>query len=83
MKHFLLLVSLISFFSPVFSQAPQSIPYQAVARNASGNLLQNTTVCVQYRIYNAASGGTLLYEEHQSVATNKLGLFSLNVGTGT
>ena len=67
----------------VFSQTPQSVPYQAVARDASGNLLVNTTICVQFRVYNQSSGGTLLYEEHQSATTNKLGLFNVNVGTGT
>ena len=83
MKQFFVVALLFFFSSLSFSQAPQSVPYQAVARDASGNLLQNTTICVQYRVYNAASGGTLLYEEHQSAITNKLGLFSLNVGTGT
>ena len=76
-------VAFLLFSSTSFAQAPQSIPYQAVARNAAGNLLVNTTVCVQYRVYNAASGGTLLYEEHQTATTNKLGLFNANVGTGT
>ena len=84
MKRILLVSAIISFaFTEALSQAPQTIPYQAVARNAAGNLLQNTTVCVQYKIYNAGSGGILLYAEHQTAVTNKLGLFTVNVGTGS
>ena len=66
----------------VFSQTPQTIPYQAVARNTSGNLLVNQNVCVQFSIYNQLSGGTLLYAEHHTVTTNKLGLFTVSIGTG-
>ena len=84
MKQLFLFVFTIFFAADsIFAQTPQSVPYQAVARDASGNLLVNTTICVQFRVYNQASGGTLLYEEHQSATTNKLGLFNLNVGTGT
>jgi len=64
------------------SQTPQTIPYQAVARDAAGNLLVNQSICVQFRIYNQVSGGTLLYEEHHTLTTNKLGLFNVSVGTG-
>ena len=73
----------LGHYNTLKAQAPQTIPYQAVARDATGNLLMNTTICVQYRIYNALSGGTLLYEEHQTATTNKLGLFNANVGQGT
>lgn len=77
----LLLSSAVLFFSLLaLAQAPQTIPYQAVARDASGNLLQSSTVCVQFRIYNQASGGALLYEEHHKVSTNSLGLFTVSVG---
>ncbi len=65
-----------------FAQTPQIVPYQAVARDATGNLLVNQNVCVQFSIYNQLSGGTLLYQEHHTVTTNKLGLFNVSVGTG-
>jgi len=79
---FLLTALLFNFL--VSAQSPQSIPYQAVARNSSGNLLSNANLCVQFRIYDGPGGGAnLLYEEHQNLVTNKLGLFNANVGLGT
>jgi hypothetical protein len=77
-----LTLALVLCMAAAFAQ-PQTIPYQAVARDVNGNLLSNAPICIQFGIYDAASGGTLLYKEHQTVTTNKLGLFSVNVGTGT
>jgi len=84
MKKFAPLVIFLWIISGyVKAQSPLVIPYQAVARDASGNLLANTAVCVQFRIFNVSSGGTPIYEEHQPATTNKLGLFTLNIGAGT
>ena len=84
MKRFLTVCSLLlAFFLSGYSQTPQYVPYQAVARTSAGNLMQTAAICVQFKIYNAASGGTLLYSEHQSVTTNTLGLFNVNIGNGT
>src|SRR5580698_9546777 len=84
MKRIILqLLSIVLFGCCANAQSPQSIPYQAVARDAAGNLLVSQSVCVQFRIYNQIAGGTLLYEEHKTVTTNTLGLFTLNVGQGT
>jgi hypothetical protein len=65
-----------------FAQAPQSINYQAVARNAGGGILANTNICVQSTITNGNSG-TVLYEEIFNIFTNQFGLFTLALGTGT
>ena len=74
------LALLFCFFAN--AQAPLSIPYQAVARDASGNLLVNQHICVQFGVYTAVSGGSPVYQEHQTVTTNPLGLFTIKVGTG-
>ncbi|MEQ1743802.1 MAG: tail fiber domain-containing protein [Saprospiraceae bacterium] len=69
--------------STISAQAPQAIPYQAVARNAAGNLLQNQTVGVRFTIHDGTATGTVVYQETHNTATNQLGLFSLNIGSGT
>ena len=66
-----------------FSQTPNAIPYQAVARNSSGNLLVNQNVRVRFSIHNETASGNIVYQENQSVTTNNLGLFTLNIGQGT
>jgi hypothetical protein len=33
-----------------YSQAPQSIPYQAVVRNTDGSVLSNTSMIITFKI---------------------------------
>ncbi len=65
------------------AQVPQTVPYQAVARNTSGNLLANQTVSIRFSIHDTTSGGLVVYQETQSTTTNALGLFTANIGAGT
>jgi uncharacterized protein (TIGR02145 family) len=65
------------------SQVPQGFNYQAIARDGTGNILQNTELQVMLYIQSASTGGTILWKElHNPVTTNSLGLFSLVLGTG-
>jgi len=68
--------------SSLYSQAPQGINYQAVARDISGAILQTQNISIRFTISNG-SGGTTLYQETQNATTNQFGLFTLNVGNGT
>ncbi len=63
------------------AQAPQGLNYQAVARDAQGNLLTNTSVTVRFSIVPALTG-TAEYQEHQTLTTNQFGLFTANIGEG-
>lgn len=65
------------------AQAPLAIPYQAVARTASGNLISNHLISVRFTIHDGNASGTVLYKEKHTPTTNALGLFSVNIGTGT
>ncbi|HNY14604.1 MAG TPA: hypothetical protein PKI12_03635, partial [Bacteroidales bacterium] len=65
-------------------QIPQGFNYQAIARDGTGAVLQNSTLQVRFFIRSESSGGTLFYQEvHPSVTTNSFGLFTLVVGNGT
>ncbi len=61
---------------------PNAMNYQAVARNASGNILANQIVGIRLTIENG-SGGSALYSERQTPTTNQFGLFTLKIGSGT
>ncbi|WP_207428053.1 hypothetical protein [Pedobacter sp. SYSU D00535] len=64
-------------------KAPQGITYQAVARNGNGGLLANQMVSVRFTIKTGPNSfDAPLYQEVQSAMTNKLGLFTVNVGSG-
>ena len=62
-----------------FGQAPESVHYQAVARDNSGALLTNQILDIRFSIL---QNGTLQYEEVHSTTTNAFGLFSLSIGDG-
>jgi len=60
----------------LFGQAPQSINYQAVIRDASGAVISNQTVSLKLEITSAAGN----YVEIRNVVTNNLGLVNLALG---
>jgi uncharacterized protein (TIGR02145 family) len=66
-----------------FAQSPQGIPYQAIARNASGVAIANTAVKVRFSIRDSIATGAIKYQETHNPTTSALGLFSVNVGMGT
>jgi hypothetical protein len=65
------------------AQAPQGIPYQAIARNASGVAIANTAIKVRFSIRDSIATGAIKYQETHNPTTSALGLFSVNVGLGT
>ena len=85
MKKFYLLLTLfvITAIQMANAQAPQGIPYQAVARDNAGNLIKNQPISLRFSIHDGSTGGTVVYSETHSVTTDALGLFSVNIGGGT
>ncbi len=85
MKKYIPLI-FFSFFwvGTLFAQVPQSMNYQAILRNAQGNILGNTSLAVRFTISDSVNPGTELFQEtHSGVATNQFGLFTVSIGTGT
>ncbi len=81
---FVILLTILMFITNVlFSQAPQTFPYQAVARGLNGNLLSNQNITVRFSILDGSNAGPVVYQETHSATTNNLGLFNLNIGQGT
>src|SRR5690242_20685519 len=81
----ILLITLLFSFTiseKLFSQTPQSINYQAVARDVAGNVIANQTCMVRYTIHDAGTAGPILYQETHSITTNMFGLFTAAVGEG-
>lgn len=61
----------------------QGISYQAVARDASGNLMASQNVNVSFLIREGAENGPVIYDESHAPMTNGYALFSLVIGEGT
>ncbi len=79
-KIIILLVSLASL--QAFSQAPEGMKYQAVARNAAGAVMANTSVTFDISIMQGDAGGLVVYHETHNAVTNETGLVSLVIGKG-
>lgn len=78
-----LAVVLMALCTLLHAQTPQAIPYQAVARNATGSLITNQNVGLRFSIRNLSAGGAIVYQETQLQSTNDFGLFTANIGQGT
>ena len=65
-----------------FCQAPESINYQAVARDNNGNPIANQSVRFRMSILEDEPGGIVVYSENHLVTTNSHGLTTLSIGEG-
>ncbi len=81
--HFLISILFLFLAPALYSQAPQSIPYQAVVRNTDGSVMANTAMTITFKIHDNTATGTVVYEENHTATTNSQGLISLNAGNGS
>lgn len=77
------LTAVLASAMTAFSQSPEAINYQAVARDGSGVLLASQSLDVRIGIYSGAGGSFIEYEETHAVLTNNYGQFNLKIGEGT
>lgn len=84
MKTFIPLLIALFFAVALSAQTPQSFRYQAVARDNSGNVLDNQKVSFQISVLTGTvSGATAYSETHTGLITNAFGLVELEIGKGT
>jgi len=81
-KIYTIFVALILIGS-LMAQIPQSFKYQAVARDAGGDVVADQAVGMQISILQGSTSGTAVYVETFTPTTNEFGLINLNIGTGT
>jgi hypothetical protein len=82
MKNIITLLALI-VVTITFAQAPEGFNYQAVARDAMGDIIVNTTIGVEFQLHETTIDGPVIYTETHSPTTNAYGIFNLIVGQGT
>lgn len=76
-----MLLILVSGFG--FAQTPEKMTYQAIVRNAKGDLVSDTNVGVRISILKGSVTGTVSYSETHRPTTNANGLFTIEIGSGT
>ncbi len=80
-NQFLLVIAFVFSTAILFAQAPQKMNYQAVVRDAQGNVVANATpVSVRFSIHDLTSTGTVVFTETQSTTANQFGLINLQIG---
>jgi trimeric autotransporter adhesin len=68
----------------VIAQMPQKMSFQAVIRNAAGNLVTNHAVGIKVSILQGSPNGTIVFQElfNPNPQTNANGLVSIEIGAG-
>ena len=66
-----------------FAQStPDQFSYSAIARDAGGNPLTNSTIGVQISLLEGALNGPVVYQENHTLDSDGFGRLSLAIGTG-
>jgi hypothetical protein len=82
-KIYLVLAGLFLLSAQLKAQAPDALNYQGVARDASGSIIPDQSIGLEFTIVQGSSTGTIVYQETQTSTTNEFGLFTVAIGTGT
>jgi len=81
MKKILLILLCLPFIG--FAQSvPQGINYQAVARDANGDVMMNQVLTIQFSIISDIINSTISWQETHQDTTNDYGLFTAIIGQG-
>lgn len=79
-----IIFSCLAVLLPLFyaiAQTPQGFNYQAVLRNAEGQVLTNQAATIKISLTNS-DASTIHYSEIHPVTTNSFGLFTIVIGNG-
>ena len=80
MKKLVLLIVTVILVKAVQAQIPQTLNYQGIARNASGEPIRYQEISVRISIIDSALAGKVAYQETRRVFTNYVGLFNIVIG---
>jgi len=79
-KFFLTAVVFLIFCSAAWADIPKQINFQGILKDSLGNPYPDGNYSITFRIYDAASGGNILWQEGQLIAISG-GLFTHLLGS--
>jgi len=79
----LLLIALALVQLNLFAQSPEKFNFQGAAKDASGNVLSNSSLGLRISILHNGTNGTAVYSESHNALTNASGIFSIQIGGGS
>lgn len=74
---------ILTLLGTVCAQSPAGFNYQGVARDLSGAPIPDQQIQLRIAIIQGAASGLEVYKETHSTTTNALGLFNLQIGSGS
>jgi len=83
MNRILLFLIIMAINGLVKAQISSGFNYQALVRDANGEIISNSIIGLQISIINGSENGTVSFSEIQFVQTNYFGKISLIIGSGT
>ncbi|MEE4196615.1 MAG: hypothetical protein V2I54_03135, partial [Bacteroidales bacterium] len=70
----LIFLAIMCLGSTLFAQAPGAFKYQAVLRNADGELIAGQDVSLRISVLHLSPSGETVYSEEHAAATNDYGI---------
>ncbi|WBV59379.1 collagen-like protein [Chryseobacterium camelliae] len=83
MKKILFVMGIVIGSHMAFAQVPEKMSYQAIIRNAGGQVLPNQSIAIKASILQGSPAGAAVYSERLTGNTNTNGLITLEIGSGT
>jgi len=80
LKSALVVLALVGAATLALAAVPGTITYQGRLTNSSGTNVPDGNYLIRFVIYNAASGGTVLWDNDYRTVTVTGGLFTYNLG---
>ena len=82
MKRLYTIIVAVLLSATSFAQVPEKMSYQAVVRDAAGELVSDQSVGMRISILQTTTTGTAVYVETHSPSSNTNGLVSIEIGMG-
>jgi len=79
-KLYSIVAILLLSVSGIFAQFPHAINFQAIARDANGDVMVSTPIQIRLTIIDGSATGTEVYQELRALTTNDYGSFSFQIG---
>jgi hypothetical protein len=83
MKRLYTIIIAVLLSATSFAQVPEKMSYQAVVRDAAGELVSDQSVGMRISILQTTTTGTAVYVETHTPSSNINGLVSIEIGTGS
>jgi len=79
---FSIIITLLVITSFNAQTIPQGMKYQAIARDLSGEIIENQPISLKIQLQGEFNSSQIYYTEVHTITTNQFGLFSLVIGQG-